>query len=171
MTCALFLGERMKAAGATGLALSIAGVAALTLLGVPPGSASAGAVVAHRSAVGRGRAFLSAGPGFPAAGRLARLPVGQTRPIGRRETRSIPMGFGGGACLPGQLRHAGSFRLLQLGAQPPTAGACFAVSQPHPGDRGAAGLGLVALLPPRHVNGIYPFASQRINGKTVREQR
>ena len=40
----LFLGERMKAAGVTGLALSIAGVGGLTLLGAPPGSALAGAV-------------------------------------------------------------------------------------------------------------------------------
>jgi drug/metabolite transporter (DMT)-like permease len=40
----VFLGERMKAAEVAGLALSVAGVAALTLLGVQPGSASAKAV-------------------------------------------------------------------------------------------------------------------------------
>ena len=39
----LFLGERMSAAGAAGLILSIAGVAGLTLLGGSPGSAQAAA--------------------------------------------------------------------------------------------------------------------------------
>jgi drug/metabolite transporter (DMT)-like permease len=39
----LFLGERMSAAGAAGIALSIAGVAGLTLLGASSGSASAAA--------------------------------------------------------------------------------------------------------------------------------
>jgi drug/metabolite transporter (DMT)-like permease len=41
----LFLGERLSAAGAAGLILSIAGVAGLTLLGGSPGSAAGGAAV------------------------------------------------------------------------------------------------------------------------------
>ncbi len=118
----LFLGERMKAAGATGLALSIAGVAALTLLGVPPGSASAGAVNAPLGNALETGAMIAA-----AAYTLSSNRLGCTRPIGRRETRSIPMGFGRGACLPGQLRHAGSFRLLQLGLSrlPPARASLF----------------------------------------------
>ena len=146
----MFLGERMSAAGAAGLALSIVGVAGLTLLGGLPRSGAAGAANAPLgNALEMGAMIAAAaytlsshrlGRRYPpwsltalqlAAGALFFLPGlgflirdGWPGFPGGASSRQLgfPVDPGGGARLPGQLRHAGGLRLLQLGVEPPAGG-------------------------------------------------